>query len=363
MQYSLQLGKVFNIKVQVHWTFILIILWIIYINLKSGANFVQIIWAIAFILCLFICVILHELGHALAAKKYNIKTKDITLLPIGGVARLESMPENPRQELVVAFAGPFVNIMIILVLMPFVWYQQPPDMEKLAFTDQNNFLFKLMIVNLWLAVFNLIPAFPMDGGRVLRALLSFLMPRIKATNIAALIGQALSIGFVVAGLMFNPFLIFIGFFIFIGAQSEAEMTRAKFAIHGFTVSDIIMKDFPMLAKENTIRDAIENILNSQHKNFLIMDNDAPIGTLNREDIIKALSKGLADNPVVDVMNPELKKLLTTTSLEEAFQKLQNHTALVPVYDINGKLAGTLDLENIMEFIMIKTIQQQPKSNV
>ncbi|MBK6566127.1 MAG: site-2 protease family protein [Saprospiraceae bacterium] len=356
MNYSLQLGKISGIKIQVHWTFILIIGWIVYVNLQAGANPAQLVWAVMFVLTLFVCVLLHELGHALAAKKYHIVTKDITLLPIGGVARLESIPEKPKQELVVALAGPLVNFVILIILLPFIWKIGIPDIDNIQFTDQTNFVYKLMIVNLWLAVFNLIPAFPMDGGRVLRAVLSFSMPRVKATEIAAKMGQLLSIIFVILGFFYNPFLIFIGFFIFIGAQSEVEMTRAKFSLEGKYVFDILMKDFPTLQKRNTIKDSIHDILNSQHKNFLIMDENTPVGTLNRNEIIDALSKGLETSPVGAVMNPGLISLDINTPLEEAFQLLQGQSNLVPVFE-NGVLVGALDYENITEFILIKTIKE------
>lgn len=357
MKYSLQLGKISGIKVQVHWTFILIILWIVYINLKAGADWIQTGWAVLFVAALFVCVILHELGHALAAKKYNISTKDITLLPIGGVARLENMPEKPVQELVVALAGPLVNILIIAILLPFVWTYTPANVEDLAFTDRENFLFKLTMVNLWLAIFNLIPAFPMDGGRVLRAVLAMSVSRLKATNIAAMIGQILSIGFVIAGFLYNPFLIFIGFFIFIGAQSEAEFTRAKITIEGNLVGDIIMHDYPVLLQTQTIRDAVHKILNSQHKNFVVTGEHDIVGTLSRDDVIKALHNGMADRAVTDVMNKNIIKLEYNTPLEVAYQKLQNQASLAPVYQ-DGHLIGVLDLENIMEFIMFKSIQEK-----
>jgi Zn-dependent protease len=356
MNYSLQLGKISGIKIQIHWTFVLIIGWIVYVNLEAGANTTQTLWAVLFVLALFVCVLLHELGHALAAKRYHIVTKDITLLPIGGVARLESIPEKPKQELVVAFAGPLVNFIILFILLPLIWSEGIPDINTIRFTDENNFLYKLMIVNLWLAVFNLIPAFPMDGGRILRAILSFSMSRVRATDIAAKMGQLLSIGFVVFGFFNNPFLIFIGFFIFIGAQSEAEMTRAKFSLEGKYVSDIVMKDFPTLQKADTVKDSITDILNSQHKNFLIMEENSPVGTLNRNEIIEALSKGLDSNSVGSIMSPLSISLETTTPLDKAFQLLQDHTNLVPVFK-EGVLIGALDYENITEYILIKTIKE------
>ncbi|HMT28056.1 MAG TPA: M50 family metallopeptidase, partial [Bacteroidia bacterium] len=166
---SKSMMKVAGIEIRIHWTFSLIIFYIIYINIKAGLDAYQIGWSVLFVLSLFFCVTLHELGHALAAKRYGIKTKDITLYPIGGVARLEKMPEKPIQELVVAFAGPLVNVIIMLLLLPFIYNFQFPEneTEKALVIGAANFLPMLGMVNIWLALFNLIPAFPMDGGRVL----------------------------------------------------------------------------------------------------------------------------------------------------------------------------------------------------
>lgn len=354
MKYSLMLGNVFGIKVQIHWTFLILLSWIIISNWQSGSGVEQTVWSVLFILTLFLCVTLHEFGHALAAKRFGIKTKDITLLPIGGLARLESIPEKPKEELIVAIAGPLVNIVIVSLLYPLVHLTTDitTSIKQLTAISSENFLFNLMFINLWLAVFNLIPAFPMDGGRVLRALLSFKMERHKATYVAARVGQIFAIGFVLLGLYSNPFLIIIGLFIAFGAQAEAEFTQAKFMMRGYTVGNVVMKQYQTLHPADTIKDALSMLLNGQNKSFLVMDENQVLGTLDRDDIIKALSQQGENAIIKNVMNSNVISLKTEMSLENAWQLMQQHKILMPVY-ANHQLIGTLDTDNILEFIMIK----------
>jgi Zn-dependent protease/predicted transcriptional regulator len=359
MKYSLQLGKVFGIKVQIHWTFLILLGWIGLSNVRNGSDAEQTLWSFLFILTIFACVTLHEFGHALAAKRFGIITKDITLLPIGGLARLESIPENPKEELIVAIAGPLVNIVIVAALFPIIHLTTDweSSIKQLSAITSENFLFNLMLINLWLAAFNLIPAFPMDGGRVLRALLSFKMERHKATSIAARIGQLLALGFVILGFYSNPFLIFIGFFIFLGAQAEAEFSQAKSMLKGFTVNDVLMKQYQTIESRDTIKSAVQILLNGQFKNFLVVENHQPVGTLGRDEIIKALSEHGGNELVQNVMNKELLSLKSEMPLEQAWQMMQQYKTLMPVFS-NGKLAGTIDTENILEFIMVRAANQQ-----
>ena len=354
MKYSLSLGKIVGIKIQIHWTFLLLLVWIVSNNIRAGAGTEQTLWSVLFILTIFLCVTMHEFGHALAAKRFGIKTKDITLLPIGGLARLESIPEKPKEELIVAIAGPLVNILIVAVLYPLVHFTSDvtSSIKQLSAITSENFIFNLMLINLWLAVFNLIPAFPMDGGRVLRALLSFKMERHKATAIAARIGQFLAIGFVIVGLFSNPFLIFIGLFVFLGARAEAEYTQAKSILKGFTVNDVLMKQYQTISAGETIKEAVSMLLNGQYKSFLVTDNGQAVGTLNRDEIIKALSSQGENSIIHNVMNKELLFLKAEMPLEEAWQLMQQRNTLMPVFN-NDKLVGTLDTENILEFIMVK----------
>jgi Zn-dependent protease/predicted transcriptional regulator len=353
MKNSLFIGKIAGIKIFLHWTFPLIIFWIIFSNLRKGLSAEQITWSVVFILALFVCVTLHELGHALAARRYHIKTKDITLLPIGGVARLEKMPEKPMQELIVALAGPAVNFVIVIILFIFLRLTKlPTDFSIITHVTADNFLLSLAIVNLWLAVFNLIPAFPMDGGRVLRALLSLRLNRILATKIAVRIGQALAVGFVFLGFFGNPFLIFIGLFIFLGAMAEYEQVKTESALKGHTVEKITMKQIPVLNRKDTIAKAVELLLNGQAKNFLIMDDDKPYGTLGRDGIIKALQEHTKDTSVEVAANRNPSFIDAGESVENALLLMQQQKHSMMIVTKNSLLYGVTDMENILEYIMV-----------
>jgi Zn-dependent protease len=202
-KWSLYLGDFSGIKVYIHWTFLILVGWIFLLHAQRGNGWLAGLGGVAFILALFACVVLHEFGHALTAKRYHIQTRDITLYPIGGIARLDSLPQKPGQELLVALAGPAANLVIAGLLWLYMHsFGTLPDWSVLENADQKQnlpFVFNLFAANIILAVFNLVPAFPMDGGRVLRALLAFNMDRTKATRIAAGIGQFLAILFVFFG--------------------------------------------------------------------------------------------------------------------------------------------------------------------
>lgn len=353
MNGKLSLGRVAGIDLYVHWTFSLLLIYIVYSGISSGLGAEDILWSVAFILAIFGCVVLHELGHALAARRYGIGTRDITLLPIGGVASLESMPEKPSEELVVALAGPAVNFAIVVLLLPFIYLTGDlTGMEQVSAINADNFLLMFMTVNIVLAFFNLLPAFPMDGGRVLRALLAMRFDRANATRIAARVGQVCAVGFVILGFYGNPFLILIGIFIFLGAQSEANYTQTKFMLAGYRVRDVLLRDFRTIAADATIALAVQMLLDGQCRTFLVMDGSTPVGILTREAMIKALSSTGEATPVRDAMDPDLRSLDAAMPLEEAFHLMQQHgKELMPVFS-NGVLAGALDPENVTEFVMV-----------
>ncbi|WP_291096964.1 MULTISPECIES: site-2 protease family protein [unclassified Flavobacterium] len=361
MKGAFKLGKIAGIGLFIHWTFSLLIVFIVYINYKSGQNTAQIIWSVLFILCIFVTVFLHELGHALAAKNYNIKTKDITLLPIGGLARLEKLPEKPSEELIVALAGPLVNITLALITGLFI--RLPNNSEEMIAQLSNgingsNFFLNFFLVNIWLSIFNLIPAFPMDGGRVLRAILSYRLKRNVATKIAARIGQILAIGFVFLGFFTNPFLIFIGLFVFMGAQIEADYTESKYMLKGYKVRDILMRQYQTIESNETLETAVKMLLDSQYKNFLVTENSEPIGTLNRDEIIKALSKKDENQFIYTIMNRNLIFLQADALLEDIFELVyKNKSSLMLVME-NKQFLGTLDIENLLEFILIKEAKEK-----
>lgn len=361
MKGSLKLGTVAGIGIFVHWTFSLLLILIIYLTIGSGGGLNEMLWATLFILSLFFIVVLHELGHALTARRFGIKTNDITLLPIGGMARLESIPEKPVEEFLVAIAGPLVNVALALLIFPFV--EMPASEEAmwkaLSGFDPETFLFRLFATNIMLAVFNMTPAFPMDGGRVFRALLAIKLDRVKATFIAARTGQFIAVLFVLFGLFGGNFIMaVIGFFIFIGAQTEAQFTQAKSLLHGYRVRDALMRDYHSVRIEDSIKSAVQLLLDGQAKNFLVVGEDQmPVGTLGRDEIIKALSEFGEDAPISKAMNGKVHYLEADTPLDDVYQKAQGYGAnLMPVMQ-EGKLIGVLDMENILEFIMIRGASQ------
>jgi Zn-dependent protease/predicted transcriptional regulator len=359
MKGSFKLGNIAGIGIFVHWTFSILIAFILFVNYRTGYNASQMAWSVLFVLCVFVTVFLHELGHALAAKNYNIKTKDITLLPIGGLARLERLPEKPSEELVVAIAGPLVNIFLAFLTAFIVNVPENSDELVLQLSkgiNANNFLLNFFMVNLWLALFNLIPAFPMDGGRVLRALLSFKLKRHVATRIAARVGQILAMGFIFLGFFSNPFLIFIGLFVIIGAQIETEYAESRFILKGYKVRDVLMTQYQTIDANEEVKKAVEVLLDTQYKIFLVTENSQPVGTLNRDQIIMALSKNGENAAIHTVMNQNLIFLDVETLLEDVFELVYSHKSNLMLVMENNKLIGTLDTENLIEFILIKEVK-------
>jgi Zn-dependent protease len=234
MKLSLSLGRYFGIQVFLHWSFLLFLIWIAFSNAPSG--WANIIWTLTFILSVFTCITLHEFGHALMAKRFGIRTRDVTLYPIGGIASLEKMPEKPAQELAVALAGPAVNLIIAALLYPFVGSLDIlGNLSTLKELNQDTLIPALFSVNVFLPLFNMIPAFPMDGGRVLRALLSIKLKRSLATRIAATLGQVFAVFMVIEGFRANPFLIVVGMFVFLAAESEAQYVKQEELLKGLKV--------------------------------------------------------------------------------------------------------------------------------
>lgn len=357
MKYSLGLGKISGIKIEIHWTFLILILWIVFSSLRSNADPENVIWSVLLVLAVFVCVVLHELGHALAAKKFQIKTTSITLLPIGGLAQMEEIPERPKEELIIAFAGPAVNVVIAALLYPLTDISSVTNFEQIDKSlEPGNFLIVLMTLNVWLALFNLIPAFPMDGGRVFRALLSFKLGHAKATRIAASVGQVLAICFVFFGFFYNPFLVFIGFFIYLGAETESVYAHTKSMLRGFTVKDVLMQEIPVIDKNASLSEAVAQLLGSQNRNFVVTDDGKPVGTLSREQIIKALHEQNDRVSIDKIKNDNPVYFATDAPLDSVWREIQKNKIILVAN--NGKLEGIVDDENLAEFILIRSAKNQ-----
>lgn len=364
-KWALYLGNILGIKVFIHWTFVILLAWVFLMQTQMGHGFSEAIWGVVFILALFVCVIFHEFGHALTAKRYNIQTKDVTVYPIGGVATLESMPRKPKQELMVAFAGPAVNIVIAAALWIYMQLSATmPDWTVLKNVDHmqtESFVFNLFVANIILAVFNLIPAFPMDGGRVLRALLAFKMDRSKATRIAAEVGQFLAILLVFLGFFFNFWLVFIGLFIYLGASSEATYEATHSILEGYDVRKVLMTRFTTLLPNDSLEKAVQILLDGKEQDFLVATDGKVQGVLSRKELIQGLSAFGKSSPVRNSMRTDFTILSPEMSLQDVFSNMTTKGYKVyPVQD-KGVLVGMVDKENISELILVQQALSGKKS--
>ena len=354
MRWSARIGVYAGIGVYIHATFYLLLAWVGFVYWRLTGTMLGVATGIAFVLALFFCVVLHEYGHALTARRYGIRTRDITLYPIGGVARLERMPDKPIQELWVALAGPAVNVVIAVGLyVVLALTHRIPGIGEASMT-QGGFLQRLMVLNVFLAVFNMIPAFPMDGGRVLRALLATRLEYSRATGIAASIGQGIALIFGFLGFLYNPFLILIAVFVWIGAAQEASMAQMKSALGGIPVARAMITDFRALRVGESLSRAVELILAGSQHDFPVLDGQRVAGILTRSDLMAALAREGQDATVDGVMQREFEVADRGEMLEGAFQRLaacKCHT--MPVL-WNGQLAGLLTMENVGEFFMIQS---------
>lgn len=360
MKWSIRIGSPFGIPVRVHLTFFLLLAWYAAMIWRAGRDTGAVVEGLAFILTLFLCVVLHEFGHALTARRYGIQTRDIMLLPIGGVARLERMPDDPRQELWVALAGPAVNVGIaggIFVLLRVI--ASVPSLEALSFTG-GSFLARVMWMNVFLVAFNLLPAFPMDGGRVLRALLATRMQYARATHLAAVIGQSMAFLFGFTGLFgfpglfgSQPMLVLIGLFVWIGAAQEASMVQMRHSLSGIPVSRAMVTDFRTLAPSDTLAAAIGLTLAGTQRDFPVLERDDVVGVLQQKDMLAALARGGPDVPVADVMQRDFEVVQDSEMVESAFQRLGVRRATSAPVLSRGRLVGMITVDNIGELLAIR----------
>jgi Zn-dependent protease/CBS domain-containing protein len=354
MKWSIRLGRVLGIDVYMHLTFLLLLAWVAWTNFSDGRSIAAAAASVVFVLALFACVVLHEFGHALAARRFGIRTRDITLLPIGGLARLERMPDKPMQELWVALAGPAVNVAIAVVLAPLVLLGGPGS-EEVSITG-GPLLPWLLQANVVLALFNLLPAFPMDGGRVLRALLATRMEYTQATQIAATVGQGMAFLFGFAGLFVfhNAMLVFIALFVWIGAAQEASMVQMRSSLGGIPVRRAMITDFRTLGPTSTLGDAIGLTLETMQKDYPVVEADQVAGMLLQSDLVRALAERAPATPVSEVMRRDFQRLEAREMLDAALARLrESGWPTLPVYDF-GRFVGLLTMDNVVELLSFQS---------
>jgi Zn-dependent protease len=346
---SLHIATVAGIPVKLHWTFALLVGLVTYTSFSSGYGWLGSLYFGLFILTLFFCVVLHELGHALAARYYNVPTQDIILSPIGGVARLKHLPEKAFHELIIAIAGPMVNVIIAFVLFGVLWFKQQSPLEISgdgfeAFMSFYNFMPLIFFMNIFLVAFNMIPAFPMDGGRVLRALLAMRLGKLKATLIATRIGQLLAIGFVGLGIYMGHLVLpFIGVFIFLVAGSEYKSVRFQESIRGRRVLDIYRDQYSLLFEYAPVRQAIDRMNRSMERDFLVTNQLGHVSGVLREEAIKeAIRQNDTDAVIAGYKSQNYEAIDVSYPLEYIIQLFQKKDySILPVYQ-NGEFVGVID---------------------
>lgn len=351
MGWSLTIGKFGETTVRLHWSFLLFLAWIGSMSLvRNGAA--AAIGGIVFLCLLFLCVVLHEFGHILAARHFGVKTPEVLLLPLGGVSRLEHIPEEPAQELVIALAGPAVSLAIGLVLLALAGFPHAPtasqEMESSPLVGQ------LGWINLFLAGFNLIPAFPMDGGRVLRALLAARLGYAHGTRIAAGAGQFAAIAFGLFGLISgNIILVMIALFIFLAAGGEAGAVQMRNATLGMTVADVMITDFESLRFDQTVSDAANALIRTSQHEFPVVDGQGRLrGGLDRTHIIAALQSD-PSRALLDVMQNDVPVVSPNLNADQLMPHLESRKAMVVVATPDGRPVGLVTWDNMLELMMIE----------
>ncbi len=355
MRWSYRIARIAGTDLKVHFTFLLLIAWSVLEGYERGGA-PEAASQTVFILALFACVVLHEFGHILMAARFGVRTPDVILLPIGGVARLERIPDEPKQEFAIAIAGPLVTTAIAAVL--FGWLKvtgHVADLDRLPF-EQLSLPAQLLAANVFLLLFNLIPAFPMDGGRVLRSLLATRLGLVRATRIAASIGQMLAVAgglYALTHQMVLPAL--VALFVFMGAAAETSAVETRIAGAGLQVAQMMVTQFRTLPIHASLADAVDLLLAGEQREFPVMDNYGRTeGMLTRDNLIRGLRERGPQGTVGQVMTTPAPTVLPTLGFHEALERLRaSGLPALPVVDAAGALVGLLTMENISELLLVR----------
>lgn len=361
---SLVIARIGGTELRVHWTFSLILAWgaVIY-GLGSGNFMLGALYGVLVMILLFVCVTLHEFGHALAARRYNIRVPSITLLPIGGVASLERAPERPQQEFVIAIAGPLVNILLALLLLPVALALNPGTVGT-ALSDPGavlaaaqrpgltNLVNYMLAVNLMLALFNLIPAFPMDGGRILRSILAIFMGNVRATRTAVLVGRLVAVPMAIWGIMTgNILLLLIAFFVYVGGGAEREAVESRAILRSVRVGNALNRDAARLYTSERLGRAVNLIVSSYQADYPVFDlGNNFVGVLTRPGLVTGLRLHGEEARVVDAMTPvaSLPVVAPEKTLADVWELMAETGSRVVVVKHNGEFLGLLNTDDVNE---------------
>jgi Zn-dependent protease/CBS domain-containing protein len=341
-----RIARIAGIDVYVHASFSILLAWVVMAHVARGDGALATVHDIVLVAAVFGIIVLHELGHALVARQFDIRTFDITLLPIGGVARLERIPEDPVKELLIAIAGPLVNFALAGAIFSVLAAMGTPPALHDATMAGGAMLPKLMWINLMIGVFNLTPAFPMDGGRVFRALLAMRLPYVCATDIAAMVGQGIAIVIGIAGMFSSPMLVLVAFFVWTGARAESTSVHVQKSLRGVTVGSAMATHFRVLAPRETVAHAAAHVLSGFQDDFPVVDGGAVVGVLSRGVLLRALASEARETFIADLMQKQFVLADDREALTDAMRRLDGAPSdVVPVMH-DGALVGMLTSERM-----------------
>jgi Zn-dependent protease len=359
---SWKIGRLWGIDVYIHWMFLLLLAWVADESGVQRGDYSHAASAVLFVLAQFLCVLLHEYGHAFAARRYGIGTVDITVTPLGGIARLEAMPTRPVEELVVAIAGPLVNV-IIAVALVLGLYAGHKGFGNAVRLDTANIPISLLYANITLVGFNLIPAFPMDGGRILRAALAAVVPRSTATRIAALIGKIVAVGFVAVGLYppINFVLAAIGVFVWTSGSREAAMVEAQAAIEEGPITDAMVREFHALSAGDTLGRAAALTAAGFRHDFPVIDGAGVlVGSLSQADLGAARVARGDFAVVAEVMHGGVPAMEDHATVRDALVAFRvTGSPMLAVY-IGANLAGVVTHESLRRYLVARGVIREER---
>lgn len=351
---SLRLFSVAGISIKVHWTFLLLFLYLFTSQWLTGATFASTVLLISLVMAVFVTVVFHEMGHALMARRYGCQTRDILLLPIGGIARMEKLPKDPKQSIAVALAGPLVNFLLAALLYLVVF--RSVNFPAFSLADPltlKNWSVHFIYANLVLGLFNLIPAFPMDGGRIFMGVLMLSLESHRARRVALRTSQVIATLMILAGWVFQPVWIILGFFVLLTGYVELKQADAQEALRGVKVEEVVMPDMETVSAQSTLRELADRLVHSSSDKFLVFKGTLPVGVVDRSRLLEQVELSGPDVFVETVMRRGVQSAEFDEPLGEVYDRMQAEQSSLLLVKKQGSVLGYLDMDNILEFVAVK----------
>ncbi len=347
MRWSFPVGKLFNIPIRIHYTFLLLLAFIWYVEstvLGPAAGFHSVIfWAL-----IFLCVLLHELGHSLVAKSYGLEIVSIVLLPIGGVSQITDIPHDPIKEVNITIAGPIVNFILAGVLFVIGEVVDPSLQFSQISLQSGSTMVDLFWANVMLGLFNIIPAYPMDGGRILRGIIAMKKEYVEATRLAADVGKLFAVAFIIIGFFYNLWLILIGIIIFGGASSESEAAVVSSKLENITVGELMITDFKTISPDEPLTAVVEKSLHTFQNDFPVVSNGKFVGVLMRSSVIESLYHRLHERKVGEIARQNFPTITPDETAANALTTMRTaHINIAPV-EQDGTLIGIITIEKLLD---------------